>query len=358
MINDAIYIKFGCVSLCFKTPYFHISQTLTIQPPAEPRSRLLRSPEVSPGPPLFTITPKLQERPCKIRPPPAQPLSRDRQMDLSLLDVLAPKVVRPIEAVSEVLTVPEIHHHIPCLEMLFVRRIPHVDPPPPNLATKLRMLKPLTSFSPPRKTVSKLRSSSPPPSRPITPSLKPFPEPLSPLVTKERPKKKKLPTIPLGKPRRAVAVKPRPRTRSQITNDRHFTESRPKKPKTPKSPPVKRRATMVTAPVFFFCLTPPPLPSRSRQCCFRKRLACFFFVFCFLLLFSTLLCFYTKTVDYEEFFYPTFSSLPPSSSPPPYAGVMGCGAAEVTGLGFVCFVVLNPRVLSANRVVLSFFFVS
>ena len=39
--------------------------------------------------------------------------------------------------------------------------------------------------------------------------------------------------------------------------------------------------------------------------------------------------------------------LPP---PPPPAGVMGCGAAEATGLGFVCFVVLNPRVLSANRV--------
>ena len=29
---------------------------------------------------------------------------------------------------------------------------------------------------------------------------------------------------------------------------------------------------------------------------------------------------------------------------------MGCGAAEATGLGFVCFVVINPRVLSANRV--------
>ena len=30
-----------------------------------------------------------------------------------------------------------------------------------------------------------------------------------------------------------------------------------------------------------------------------------------------------------------------------YAGVMGCGAAEATGLGFVCFVVINPRVLSS-----------
>ena len=29
---------------------------------------------------------------------------------------------------------------------------------------------------------------------------------------------------------------------------------------------------------------------------------------------------------------------------------MGCGAAEVAGLGFVCFVVINPRVLTANKV--------
>ena len=29
---------------------------------------------------------------------------------------------------------------------------------------------------------------------------------------------------------------------------------------------------------------------------------------------------------------------------------MGFGAAEATGLGFVCVVVNNPRVLSANRV--------
>ena len=33
-----------------------------------------------------------------------------------------------------------------------------------------------------------------------------------------------------------------------------------------------------------------------------------------------------------------------------FVGVMGCGAAEATGLGFVCFVVINPPVLSANRV--------
>ena len=34
---------------------------------------------------------------------------------------------------------------------------------------------------------------------------------------------------------------------------------------------------------------------------------------------------------------------------------MGCGVSEATGLGFVCFVVLNPRMLSANRVDLGFF---
>ena len=28
---------------------------------------------------------------------------------------------------------------------------------------------------------------------------------------------------------------------------------------------------------------------------------------------------------------------------------MGCGAAEATGLGFVCFVIINSRMLSANR---------
>ena len=33
-----------------------------------------------------------------------------------------------------------------------------------------------------------------------------------------------------------------------------------------------------------------------------------------------------------------------------YAGVMGCCAEETTLLGFVCFVVVIPRVLSANRV--------
>ena len=34
---------------------------------------------------------------------------------------------------------------------------------------------------------------------------------------------------------------------------------------------------------------------------------------------------------------------------------MGCGAAEATGLGFVCFAVINPRVLSTHRVDLGFF---
>ena len=41
----------------------------------------------------------------------------------------------------------------------------------------------------------------------------------------------------------------------------------------------------------------------------------------------------------------------------PYAGVMGCSAAEANGLGFVCFVVINRRVLAAKRVE-GFFFVS
>ena len=32
-----------------------------------------------------------------------------------------------------------------------------------------------------------------------------------------------------------------------------------------------------------------------------------------------------------------------------------CGAEEATGMGFVCFVVINPCVLSANRVDFGFF---
>ena len=40
-------------------------------------------------------------------------------------------------------------------------------------------------------------------------------------------------------------------------------------------------------------------------------------------------------------------------SPPP---LMGCGAAEATGLGFVCFVVINLHVLSANRIDFGLFF--
>ena len=42
----------------------------------------------------------------------------------------------------------------------------------------------------------------------------------------------------------------------------------------------------------------------------------------------------------------------PLFTPPP---VMGCGAAEATGLGFVCFVVINPCVSSVNRVVFFLF---
>ena len=40
--------------------------------------------------------------------------------------------------------------------------------------------------------------------------------------------------------------------------------------------------------------------------------------------------------------------------PLPSSRVMGYGATEATSLGFV-FVVINPRVLSANRVDLGFF---
>ena len=36
--------------------------------------------------------------------------------------------------------------------------------------------------------------------------------------------------------------------------------------------------------------------------------------------------------------------------------MMGGGAAEATGMGFVCFIVINSRVLSANRVDLAFFY--
>ena len=41
-----------------------------------------------------------------------------------------------------------------------------------------------------------------------------------------------------------------------------------------------------------------------------------------------------------------------------FVGVMGCGAAEETGLGFVCFVVINSCVLLANRVDFGLFFCS
>ena len=57
--------------------------------------------------------------------------------------------------------------------------------------------------------------------------------------------------------------------------------------------------------------------------------------------------YYLTTVGWIPLFSP-FSSCPP---PPP----MGYCSAEATGLGFVCFVVINPCVLSANRVDLGFF---
>mgnify|MGYP003571713265 CR=1 FL=1 len=39
--------------------------------------------------------------------------------------------------------------------------------------------------------------------------------------------------------------------------------------------------------------------------------------------------------------------------------MMGCGSAtEATGLGSVCFVVINPRALSANRVIRAFCFIN
>ena len=48
----------------------------------------------------------------------------------------------------------------------------------------------------------------------------------------------------------------------------------------------------------------------------------------------------TLFVNSKTVYYPIVLPLP----------LMECGAAEATGLNFVCFVVINPRVLSANRV--------
>ena len=42
----------------------------------------------------------------------------------------------------------------------------------------------------------------------------------------------------------------------------------------------------------------------------------------------------------------------------PYAGVMGCGAAEATGLAFFFFFFVNPHALSANRVESGFCFIN
>ena len=48
-----------------------------------------------------------------------------------------------------------------------------------------------------------------------------------------------------------------------------------------------------------------------------------------------------QSVSFAFFCFILFHFYPP---PPP----MGCGAAKATGLGFGCFVVINPRVLSAS----------
>ena len=64
---------------------------------------------------------------------------------------------------------------------------------------------------------------------------------------------------------------------------------------------------------------------------------------------------YCPTYQLILFFLFYSSPLVCNVIPPPPPWVMGCGAAEATGLGFVCFVVINPCVLSANRVDLVFF---
>ena len=58
----------------------------------------------------------------------------------------------------------------------------------------------------------------------------------------------------------------------------------------------------------------------------------------FVLLFSTLVCCYPLELILRFFLFHKLS----------------CGAAEATGLGFFLFVVINPYVLSANRVDLGF----
>ena len=64
-------------------------------------------------------------------------------------------------------------------------------------------------------------------------------------------------------------------------------------------------------------------------------------------------------IDFGFFFWYFFIIFKFFLHPPPppnFTGVMGCGAAEATGLSSVCFVVINPRVLSsANRVYLVLF---
>ena len=63
-----------------------------------------------------------------------------------------------------------------------------------------------------------------------------------------------------------------------------------------------------------------------------------------LFFFSNIFQFYPSTFTPIFFIKISFALLP-----------MGCGAAESTCLGFVCFVVINPRLLSTNRVDLGFF---
>ena len=52
----------------------------------------------------------------------------------------------------------------------------------------------------------------------------------------------------------------------------------------------------------------------------------------------------------------TFNSARILAASSPYVVCMGCGAAEATGLGFVCFVVINPCVLLANKVVCGYLY--
>ena len=75
---------------------------------------------------------------------------------------------------------------------------------------------------------------------------------------------------------------------------------------------------------------------------------------CFVLLFNNrILLYYPHLTPQLVLVFFCFINFPILPSPPTYVGVMG--AAEATGLSFVCFVVINPCVLSANGVDLGFF---